>query len=186
MTMRNRRPQVPRMAKVFTTTEVALTLVAANISVSSQQLTNQMTSDYESLTGKAARNVSVGRVWVTGLWFTLAVVSTPVLMGLSMGMGIFTQNTDAGDFPDLATHKGDWFLHRTWRLTDRGSATANPTPLQPEDSPGNSSGFGIDNRTGRKIPRQSDDLFLMIQKDIATEENIQLHCDVTVMWNVGP
>ena len=179
MTTRNR---APRRERVFTTTEIALTLAAGNVSGASQQISNQMTSDFESRTGRTARDITVGRVWITGLWFTLATVTTPVLIGLALGMGIFTEGIDAGDFPDLQSHQGDWFVHRTWRLTDRTSATANPTPLDPDDNVGNSASISIDNRSMRKLGRQSDDLFLVITKDVVTEENIQLHCDVTVMW----
>ena len=176
------RSRAPRRERVFVTTEIALTLTAAGTSTAGQQISNQCTSDLESRTGRNARAVTIGRVWVTGLWFTTAVVTTPVLIGLSLGMGVFTQSTDVADFPNVASHLGDWFVHRTWRLTDRGAATVNPTPLQPEDAPGNSAGFQIDNRSQRKLGRFSNDLFLVIQKDIATEEDIQFHSDVTVMW----
>jgi len=176
------RTRAPRRERMFTTTEVALTLVAGNAGGASQQATNQMTSDFETRSGRSARGVTIGRIWVHGMWFTLAVVSTPTLMGLSMGMGIFTGGIDVGDFPDLATHTGDWMLHRTWRLTDRASATTFPIPLEPQQGGGNSSQIAIDNRSQRKLGRTSEDLFLVIAKDIATEENIQLHVDVTVMW----
>ena len=188
MTQRNRTRRTqdaPRMDRVFTTTEVAMTIVAGNISVASQQFSNGMSSSFETRTGRSLRNATVGRVWVNGLWFTLAIVTTPVLMGLSMGMGVFSAGMDLGDFPDLATHRGDWMLHRTWRLTDRNAATANATPLEPQHGSENSASIAIDNKSMRKIRRESDELFIVVQKDIATEENIQCHVDVTVMWLVG-
>ncbi len=178
------RYRAPRKERVFVTTEIALTLTAASTSTASQQVSNQMTSDLENRLGRTARGVTIARIWVNGIWFTNAIVTTPVVMGLSMGIGIFTQNADAADFPDLAAHQGDWMLHHTWRLTDRGAATTSPTLLFPQDSPGNSSGFGLDNRSMRKLSKVSEDLYIVIQKDIATEENIQLHCDVTCMWLV--
>ena len=185
MTMRTRAPRAPRMEKLFTTTEVALTLVAGNISITSQQSTNQITSDFEARSGRQARGITPIRQWVTGLWFTQAVVTNPVVIGLAIGMGIFSSGIDSQDFPDLATHTGEWFYHRTWRLTDRGITTSQPTLLTPSDNPANGSSFSHDNRTGRKIQRVSQELFLVIQKDVATEENIQFHADITVMWGLS-
>ncbi len=185
MTMRNRGPRVPRLEKVFTTTEVAMTLAAGNTGQNSQQATNQVTADFEAITGRQAFNITPMRQWVTGLWFTLAVVTTPVVIGLTMGMGIFSAQIDVTDFPNLSTHRGDYFLHRTWRLTDRFAQTTDPTPLDPSEPGVNSGSIAIDNKTSRKLRRTDQEIFIVIEKDVVTEENIQLHVDVTVMWGIA-
>ncbi len=158
-----------------------MTLVAGNIGAASQQFSNQITADLESRLGRTAQNVTAARVWINGLWFTTAIVSTPVLIGLTLGMGIFTSRIDAGDFPNISTHDGDWMVHRTWRLIDNQSTVITPIQLQPVFGE-NSSQIAIDNRSMRKILRDTDRLFIVIEKDVVTEETIQLHCDVTVMW----
>ncbi len=66
MTMRRPRVLTPRRDRMFITTEVALTLVAADISTNSQQITNQISSDFETRTGRTLRGATVGRTWVTG------------------------------------------------------------------------------------------------------------------------
>ncbi len=182
MTMRTRRVSAERMDRLFITTEIALTLAAGNISSASQQITNQIGSDFVTRTGRNLHHATVGRVWINGLWFTLAVVTTPVVIGLSMGLMVVQTSLDAGDFPALAIHQGDWFMHRTWRLTDRFSQTTDPTPLDPSEPGVNSGSIAIDNKSKRKIKNVSETVFLVIQKDVVTEENIQLHVDVTTMW----
>ncbi len=184
MSMRNRNRRLapaPRRERVIVTTEVALTLVAGNINEASQQVTNQVTNDLEARLGRTARNATVGHVWVNGLWFTQAIVTTGVLIGLNFGMGIFSAGMDAGDFPALQAHVGPWFVHRNWRLIDRVSATAIPTPLDPDEA----AIIDIDNRSMRKLGRVNDEVFVVIQKDVVTEENIQFHSDVTVLWILG-
>ena len=180
MTTRNR---APRRGRVFTTTQVSLTLVAGDISTASQQSTNQMTSDFETRTGRLARGVTVARIWIRAFYFTLAVITAPSLAQYSLGMGIFTQGIDNGDFPDVDGHVGDWMVHDARTLTDLAISTA-PTPLVPNDGSGAGSSVVIDNRSMRKLPRVSDDLFLVLQKASTTEDNIQFRAAVTVMWLV--
>ncbi len=180
MTMRRSRSE--RRERIFTTTETALTLTAAGTSISGQQISQQTSADFELRTGRTLRNATVARIWINGLWFTVAAVTTPVIIGLVIGMGVFQESLDAGDFPDLSIHKSSWMLHRTWRLTELDSSDTLPRPLFPNAGSGNSCQIVLDNRSMRRIERDGEKLFLVIQKDIATEEAIQFHVDVTVMW----
>jgi len=184
MTMRTRRrPTTPeRKDRMFVTTEVALTLVAANQSVASQQLTNQLNSDAESRAGRSSRGMTVARIWVRGFYFTLAVVTTPVVIGVQLGVGIYPSGIDVGDFPNVAAHAGDWMLHDTRRLHDSASLTVAPTLLEPQEVATGGAVLDLDNKSMRKIRKANDELFVVLQKDGVTEENIQFHADFTVMW----
>ena len=184
MTMRNRnRISVPKREPVFTTTLISLTLVAANISVASQQANNQVTNDLETRLGRTARGATITRIWVRGVYHTLAVVSALVIGDYQIGMGVFPEGMDAGDFDDLASHEGNWMLHDSRTLADTSSVTTFPILLVPANVESGSA-VNLDNRSQRKLERKGDDLWFVMQKSAATEENIQFRGTVTVLWKL--
>ncbi len=178
MTIRNR---APRRSRLFTTTLFSQTIVAGNIGTASQQSNNQATSDFESKSGRTARGVTIARIWIRALYHTIAVITTPVISSYYLGMGIFTSGIDNGDFPDLSQHDGDWMVHDARPLIDTAVST-DPNVLNPEGA-GNYGGVvSIDNRSMRKLNRDTEQLFLVLQKSTVTEDNIQFRGEVTIMW----
>ncbi len=125
------------------------------------------------------------RAWVTGFYHTIATVTTPVLGEYSFGIGVFTEDIDQGGlFPDVSTHEGNWMLHDVRRLTEGPGASAGIfQPLIPDRSgDGAGSSVHVTTRSGRKLPRTADKLFMVVQKDRVTEEVIQLGVSISVMW----
>ncbi len=166
---------------VFTTVGAAFVLVAANAGISSQENAD-LTTELESRLAAASRNVTAVRVWINGLYFTQAAVTTPVVSEYSMGVYVAPSRTDDGDFPNVGNHEGSPMLHEARRLVDLAS-TASITTLHPQSAgDNNGSSVRLTTRAKRKLQRTDDHLFLVLQKSLATEENIQFTCSVTVMW----
>ncbi len=165
---------------MFTTTNVAFTLVAGDTGVASQESNISISSDFETKSGRSLRGVTLARLWVRGLYFTQAVVTTPVVSSYFMGVGIFTQGVDDGDFPNLETHDGDWMLHDARVLIDT-SVSTDANALNPE-APAAGSNVVIDNRSMRKIMRDTEAVFVVMQKGSVTEDNILWKGEITAMW----
>ncbi len=182
MMQKNRRPRVERRERMFITTLFSFTLVAGNIGTASQQSDNQCTADLNSRIGATSRQgYTASRIWVRGYWHTLAAVTTPVIANYTLAMGFFPFTTDNGDFLDIAAHQGNLLLHDVRVLSELSAANTNPIPLQPDEGRGSST-LDLANRSARKVPRADWDLFTVVQQDTATEENIQLRLETTVMW----
>ena len=186
MTQRNRRfiaPTIRRGRMWTTTTGFDLTMVAGDVGVASQKFNIGISSAFETKTGRSLRGVTISKIFFNGFYHTDVVVTTPILNLFSLAIGIYPEGMDEGDFPDLAAHAGDWLMHDTRILSDRGSATSFPIPLEP-NSAGNEAGFvfRIVNSSMRKVQRDTDKVQVVVQKRTVCEENITLTAAVTALW----
>ena len=164
---------------VFTTVGLSFGLVAGQTGVSSQQsqdLTDALATKLAITPGK----MTAMRAWVNGLYVTSTAVTTPVIGEYTLGIGVFTQEIDNGDFPNLELHDGPWMLHDARRLVDRNAGVLLEG-LEPANTVGGSC-LQLTTRSARKLERVRDRLFMVVQKDRATEETVTLSCSVTVMW----
>ena len=90
-----------------------------------------------------------------------------------LGLGVFPQAMDEGDFPDLETYQGDYFGYEC--MTFQGSGTANK-PVEPE-----SAGFlRADYRSMRKIPN-GEAIFLVIQQTGADDYDFNFVASMLLM-----
>ena len=163
---------------IFTTAGAAFVLTAGSAAEGSQKSVNLSTT-LETRLGTTARNTTAMRVWINGLWTTDQIVTSAVAAEYTIGIGVFTENIDNVDFPDLGTHAGDYMLHDARRLIDQNAATGL-TLLDPPQVGG--SIVELTTRSKRKLARTTDKLFMVVQKDRATEEAVTLTCSITVMW----
>ncbi len=183
MTMRH-RPRIERKDSVFTTSSMTFTLPAAATTVATGGLVSgdDPSDVFEARTGKSLRNATVARIWLRGLWVTIAAVTTPVIGNYFLGAIVLTEKVEDVDFPELATHAGDWMLHDARTLLE--STGTAPVQLRPINGPGGAM-VDLDNRSKRLIRRDTDKLFIAAAKSVATEEDIVFRGQVTVMWLVS-
>jgi len=180
MTMRNRRVVAPRKGRFWTTATTTLTLAAAAVGGASQK-SFIISSVFVTNTGRNVYNVTLSRLFLRGLYHTIAIVTTPVVVGVTLGVGVFAQNIDDIDFPNLASHAGNWMLHDVRQLREREAGNAVPNPMEPT---GTLAGSNVDlvGSSMRKIGNVQDVPFLVLEKDVATEEDILLKVSITALW----
>jgi len=185
MTNRNVRVSTPRRGRVWTAETVELTLAAAATGVSSQQRSlTILATAMETKMNRSLRGVTLSRMYVTTFWFTEAQVTTPSVTVFHAGVGVFTAGVDAGDYPDLSEHAGDWMYHRTWVLSDRLASTTQPTLLEPQHGSINAASNMDVNSSMRKVGRETEQPHLVVQKASATEEDIKVRFAITALWLV--
>ncbi len=168
---------------LFTTVGALFVLVAGDSGVASQEIAD-LSDELETRIAAIPRNYTAMRCWVTGFYHTIATVTTPVLAEYSFGIGVFTELVDAGDFPDVSSHRGNWMLHDVRRLTETAGGSAGIfTELNPRHT-GNEAGSAVHvtTRAARKLARTDAKLFFVVQKDRVTEDNVQLSVSITTMW----
>ena len=173
-----------RKDPVFTTSKMGFSLPAAGITVATGGLVSSVDPStlFEARVGRSLRNATVARIWVRGLVFHNVTVTTVTEYGFFVGAIVLTENVEDVDFPEISLHAGDWMLHDARVLRD---TTGTVPQLQiPSGVYKTGSSFDIDNRSKRLIRRDTDKLFIVVAKDVATEEPILADLRVTVMWLV--
>jgi len=174
------RTRAPRRGRLWTCDFIELNLAAGSVGNGSQEASFQPATTYRARTGLAGSfgGVTVGRVFMKGWWTQEAVATTPVWGSYTVGMGFFPSRLLDTDFPDLASHDGDYFLHDCRALLE---AEATNDVLFPRVTAAGS-GLDLDNRSMRKAGRQDDQLFVVAQKSVVTEQQVSLRVAVTVLW----
>jgi len=109
------------------------------------------------------------------------VVTAPVIGEYLIACGVFTAGLDNGDFPSLGLHNGSPMLHDARRLFEVNDGTPVAQMLQPLGQEGGGM-VRIDTRSKRKLERTDDRLFMVLEKDRNTEEDVLFRSTVTVMW----
>jgi len=183
MTMRNRRPLRPttsRRENVFVSSPILLTLGNADTGVAGQIRSTTLDTAIEARLGRnLGPGDTISRIWVHGFWGVDSDVAVPVAAFYHLGIGFFPAGIDAGDYPDLAAHEGNYLLHDGRPLVEvqSGGAVVAQALL-----PLTLSSLILDNKSQRTVRRSSDQLHMVVQKSAATEHNVALQIAVTCMW----
>ena len=180
MSMRNRAPRAPRRDRFWITSNIATTIPAASNGVSGQVISASMNTDFLARTGLAsAARHTMGLTIVRGWWTQAVAASSPVWLRFALGIGVYPEAMDAGDFPDVDSHQGDYKLYDSRFLLE---STAADDVLFPRTEDAAGSGIGIESGSMRKVQRSTDEPTLVIQKSGATEQAIILRIVVTQLW----
>jgi len=174
MTTRNKGPRRPRL---WTTIAPTITLLAAQTGVASQSFLG-LGGPYTTATGRELQSgVTIARVFCNLLVEEVSPATSAVTFCLAVGVGVFTQNIDAGDFPDLELHEGDWFLHDVRPFAERKTSLENRLV-----HPTTKAQYQLETRAQRKINRRDETPFLLMQKDAVTDFDIVVTACVTILW----
>ena len=173
MTMRNRR------GRLFTCDHLTLTMLAAASGVASQ-IISDLGAAFVTKSGRELNHVTASHFWVKGVYRQLTGVTGAAGSWDAYSLGIVraTVGVDNTDLPDLQAHSGDLVLHdcRVLRAT-----RVDNDPMDPvENSHGSS--FELESRGQRKLARVDDTLFLAVQKDGVTAQDVILDVAVSILW----
>ncbi len=91
----------------------------------------------------------------------------------NMGIGVYANNIDDIDFPDLSQYEGDWLAYECFIFKQPGTAGLLPVN-------DNTAFHRSDYRSMRKIPRTGLDLKLVFQHDTVATVNYHVAC--SILW----
>ena len=163
--------------RMWTTTEMDLTLVAATAGVASQTF-GSLEASFTAASGRELRGVTVERTFIRGLGVQAGTATTPSLITWHLGLGVFTKAIDGGDFPNIALHDGDWYVHESYTYFEAASGV-NPTPAGIRNAGVN---VYVDSKGSRKVAKRDDVSFLLLQKADVSEDDLTVHFEVTTLW----
>ena len=170
MSNRN-RPVTARKNRMWTTTRVTLTIAA--IGTAGQQISNLGATLESTLGRQLARGDTLAHIFVKGIWRTDAA-ATEEVTGAQLGIGIYAAAVDAADFPNLATHLGNWQLHDARVFQIGTTDVAVPHQL---------GGVDIESGGQRVVPAPGFTAFLVGQIDNAPSTgNLVFDGSVTCLW----
>jgi len=169
-----------RKKRLWTTEPVQLIIGNAAAGQGTGQLLSFI-GGYKNASGREpGQGLTVSHVFLKGFWRSASTfAATPVVIQTCVGMGIFSANIDAADMPNMARHEGDWFLHDARPLKE--PFVAGDLLFDPHNAPGGAV-LELESRAQRKLLRRDDALFLYIEKDIATEQDVVFDAAVTILW----
>ncbi len=176
--MRGRGPVAPRKDRLWTVQRLQLTLTAALVGTADQPNQN-LGNAFESQTGRVLRGATVSTMYLRGIVQESSGVTSPVNLGLSLGAIVANEGLNTTFFPNIALGDGDYFLRdcRTVR-----EVSAEPFIVEPSGGASEGGLYNLHNRSMRKINRVAETVFLLAQKDVATERDIIFDLCVTTLW----
>jgi len=181
MTTRRNGPLTPRMRRLWTVQQVDVTTPAATVGQSGQG-SQTLGSAFTSNTSITLRNATVARTFIKGFAREATVATTPTEVELCLGIGIFQNTLDPGEFPSVGLGVGDYFVRDCRRVLEPQSATGTLL-MQPEAAGPNIGGiYDIDGKSKRKIRREAEGPTIVAQKDVVTEFDITLFLSITILW----
>ncbi len=179
MSMRNPgRARTPRKDRLWTDRRVSITLPAASVGTASQDSVSFGTV-FETQSARALRGVTVSTMYVSGLLQNSSGVVTPISTRVHLGVIVAPTLIDNGDFPDLSVGDGDYML-RDGRICREEAA--EPFIVVPNTGDSWGGHYQLHNKSMRQIPKVGYDLFMVAQKDAATETDWIFDLTVTTLW----
>ena len=169
-----------RKRRLWTTQRQILTNTAASVGVVGQE-SFDLGAAFETASGQQlTQGVTVAHTYIRGILHQDAATTAVNLMW-ALGLGIFTSGIDDADFPDVASHAGDWLLHEAKIIQEPTSGTINPYSVNGSGS-NNGGVVRLESRGQRKILRRDETLWVVIQKDTVTEQDMVSDLVFTVLW----
>jgi len=139
--------------------------------------------DVESLTGILKIKVGVGDAGLKGYTLSriigqahvvnLTTDTSAALGSFVVGIGVYSRFVDAGDFPDLRFHDGDWPYFQGIQFKGAGTGL---TPVEPEDARNI-----LINAKSQRVLRSDDDVFLVGQLD-STAVAVTIGFSLSLLW----
>jgi len=166
-----------RRQTLWTCTPLGLTLAAGGAGVASQQK-QDVASDFTTKTGRNLYNVTLTHAYLQGWWSQTVAATSPIWGNFVIAFLRAPSGMDAGDFGDLSNHVGDIEMYDCRQLLE---AEGTDDVLFPRtDIAG--SGLKIESRGQRKIAREDETMFIVVQKNAVTEQDITFRGAVTCTW----
>jgi len=92
-----------------------------------------------------------------------------------LAIGVFTAGIDVQDFPDISTYDGDWLAWECYTFQLPGAVAL---PVLPDEAAFQRSDY----RSMRKIPKSTDQLFLVIQIDSTPSSAVVIKGEVASLF----
>ena len=101
----------PRKRRLWVTAQHAMTLTVTG--VGGQAVSTGITNNFRTVSSREfLQGDTMARTYVRGLALSTAGLANNVLsIPIAMGIGWYADGIDAGDFPRLDQHEGNWALH---------------------------------------------------------------------------
>ncbi len=169
-------PKADRKYRVWTTSEEQISL---------SSLTQVFTNVGLNFTAKIGRNFlpsdTIAHIWCKGVW-TQTTQGDDSREQLAFGIGFWPSLSDAGDFPSVLTHDGDWVLHDSRGFREPSITTQEAMkPIQLAT-------IDIESRGMRSAPKGGADydLLLVAQSErVPSSGSFELQLSVTCLWLTG-
>ncbi len=168
-----------RMDRLWTTQNVSFTLAAADID-SASEVTNEFGQAFVLAADRELRNVTVGGIFVNGIVVT-SPATTPSTIRVALGFTVAPDGMDAGDFPLILPHNGDWMLHHETSMLEPDSRSLSNV-MEPQGVLNVGGAWSLRSRSMRKISKRDWTLHGVMQKGTVTEGNLSCLFSVTVLW----
>ena len=177
MTMRSRsrtKSNVPRKRRLWVSTDINFTLTTAL--VAGQQFTTNLTDDFKA---RVDRNIQPGdtlhHLWVKGSW-SMDAAGDGSSQDVGFGVGMFNALMDAGEFPSVLIHQGDYQLHDVRAL---GEGLTVFQPMQPSEL----ASVDIESAGSRTVTHQVNQAIFVAQLGTQTPSSaVRFRAMVTVLW----
>ncbi len=179
-TTRRSQVRTPRKDRMWVVSTSASTILAAGVGTAGA--VTSIGNAFESQSGRNLRGVTISTIYLKGFATEQTQAATPVPFQLGLGLMIAPEGMDSIDFPSILTGGGDYFLRDVREVHETGDATI-PRFLLPSQAGDNVGGiYNIHNKSMRKINRQTDQVFIVFQKDTVTEFDVNLFISLTVLY----
>ncbi len=176
MTMR-RGARGPRRQTLWTAHTISIGIAAASSGVTGQGL-NDIKAIVEAKLGRSMQGLTLTRTYLQGWWQQVLAATSPVWGRYTVAVVRAPEGMDAADFGDLAVHTGDIELFDQRALLE--TVVADDVLFPRTDLAG--SGMKIESRGQRKIERENDTIFVVVQKSIVTEQTVRFDGSLTCTW----
>jgi len=172
MHSQRQRSNVPRKGRLWTTSQVSLTLVTGLVSV----IDPQITVDFEAKTGrKHLKTDTLHHTWCKG-FISQSAAGNASPEFLAFGIGWFPQAMNAANLPPVLDHDGDYQTHHAVALLEATAATVlTPSELSTID---------IESAGSRACPgaRSYDVLVVAETQSTPSAGTYSIHMQVTCLW----
>jgi len=153
--------------------------ISEALSTTAQSI-QSLTLVFETKVGrKLAKGDTLSHTWFKGLWSQSAAGDSSAEQ-LAFGIGFYPSLMDAGDFPNVLAHQGDWQMHDSRGFLE-------PETLQTPMVPQQLATLDIESRGQRAVPKSGSgyNLFLVAQSLVAPSAgSFELRGSLTMLWLV--
>ncbi len=165
---------------VWTCESLVLTLTAAAVGPAVQSVIRLETA-LNAKVDRTSQNYTLLRSYVKGTYtWPNTAAGTPIWVGYTMALVRAIRLMDGGDFGDIAAHNGDILLFDCRPLREPSISNDMLVPANAGWNTG--SNVDLESKAQRKLARENDSIFLVGQKDQATEQDVLLRVAITLLW----
>ena len=182
MTTRKNGPRVltPRKKRLWTVQTITMGLVAGNVDVAFQRSVD-VGAVFATQTGLVLRDATVGRVFINGV-YSMIPAASPVVVSLFFGLIVGQDTLVVTDFPDLSLGSGDYFVRDARTALEVDDNIPGDRPLEPQGIHNGGGSIMVDGKSKRTVRRVGEIVFMVAQKNVATEQVINLSAELTILW----